>query len=115
MYFLSTIDRSSNKNFLAGPESRIYKLFPGVHYTADQQCEMKFGDGYRRAGFQNLEDVCRILKCEQQTGEALLVRNTHGYTAMEGTQCGRNKVRIKKPVLLLFTFALIVLIRLACG
>ncbi|XP_022695854.1 A disintegrin and metalloproteinase with thrombospondin motifs adt-1-like isoform X2 [Varroa jacobsoni] len=83
--------RSSNKNFLAGPESRIYKLFPGVHYTADQQCEMKFGDGYRRAGFQNLEDVCRILKCEQKTGEALLVRNTHGYTAMEGTQCGRNK------------------------
>ncbi|OQR68170.1 A disintegrin and metalloproteinase with thrombospondin motifs 18-like [Tropilaelaps mercedesae] len=82
--------RSSHKDLMSGPESRIYKEFPGVHYTADQQCEMKFGNGNRHAESQNLEDVCRILKCQQRIGTTRVVR-TGGYTAMEGTECGQYK------------------------
>lgn len=84
------VRRSSQKNLLSLPESETLKKFPGMNFTADQQCEMKFGEGYRRARRQEQDDVCRILKCERKDGSHLILSNA--YTAMQGTTCGPNMV-----------------------
>lgn len=63
---------------------------PGQLYTADQQCSLRFGSDARRSSVQQLEDVCRLLRCD--TGSDRNIVSYHAHPALEGTTCGIKKV-----------------------
>lgn len=76
-------------SFSSQPEST--KL-PGQLFDANQQCVLRFGSDSRRSLVQPESDVCRSLRCD--TGTARNVVALYAHPALEGTNCGEDKVCI---------------------
>ncbi|KRX90681.1 A disintegrin and metalloproteinase with thrombospondin motifs 16 [Trichinella pseudospiralis] len=77
---------SNTEDVLPAPMlgSKIVEL-PGQRYTADQQCEFFWGDGYLNEipDGKSREDICHVLWCSN--GGATI---SSAHPALEGTWCG---------------------------
>lgn len=97
--YLDKFLRTSQASCILAPSSHVNILhqfssqnsLPGQLFDSNQQCALRFGSDSRKSQLQAIEEVCRLLRCDTGARRNIIAFNAH--PALEGTNCGKNKVR----------------------